>query len=140
MTLIVDASVAVKWIVPETLHPEALVLLGGDEPLEAPDLLLSETANVIWVKHRRGEISRQQGEAGLLSIRAALDRLHPSEVLYERALALAFELDHPAYDCFYIACAEAAGGDMVTADRRLCALAGHAGLGSRVHLLGGAAP
>lgn len=43
----------------------------------------------------------------------------PLRPLAPRAAALARELDHPVYDCFYLALAEAEGAALITADRRL---------------------
>lgn len=51
-----DASVAVKWLVSEEGRREALMLTGPRIERHAPDLMLPECANVIWKKHRRGEI------------------------------------------------------------------------------------
>jgi predicted nucleic acid-binding protein len=47
-----------------------------------------------------------------------LAELCPLATLAERALAIAEELRHPAYDCFYLALAEAKEARLVTADRR----------------------
>ena len=45
MTLVIDASVVVKWLVEEELVDEAAGLLGGSSPLHAPDLIVSEVTN-----------------------------------------------------------------------------------------------
>jgi predicted nucleic acid-binding protein len=58
MTLVIDASVAIKWLVPETLAENAAALLDENNRLTAPDLLLIEFANIIWKKARLGEIRR----------------------------------------------------------------------------------
>ena len=39
-----------------------------------------------------------------------------------RASTIALELDHPVYDCIYLACTEIEGVPLVTADRRLQAV------------------
>lgn len=121
MTWIVDASVAVKWVVPESLHDQARLLLADTDLLETPDLLFPETTNTVWKKIRLGEMTVRQGELALTAIRRFIAVTHPSEGLADRALAMARTLDHPAYDCFYLACAERQGGVLVTADARLCA-------------------
>ena len=53
MTVIVDASVALKWVIEEDGSEAAGALL-LEEPLAAPDLLIVECANVLWAKARRG--------------------------------------------------------------------------------------
>ena len=57
MKLTVDASVVVKWFVPEALSDEARLLLGDRLSLHAPDLVLVEFANTIWKKVRRRELA-----------------------------------------------------------------------------------
>ena len=59
MTVIVDASVALKWVLQEE-GSEAAELLLLEEPLAAPDLLIVECANVLWRKARRGALTRDQ--------------------------------------------------------------------------------
>ena len=46
--------------------------------------------------------------------------LEPMRPLLVRATELAIGLDHPAYDCIYLALAEELSRDLVTADERLC--------------------
>ncbi len=48
-----------------------------------------------------------------------LDQLVPTALLAPRAAAISMLLDHPAYNCFYLALAEQRRATMVTADRRL---------------------
>lgn len=120
MTYIVDASIAMKWVAPEELRAEARALLDDIDRLEAPDLIIPETTNIAWKKCRRGEMSRRQAINAILAIRRLIRVIHPSHTLCERALAMAVALNHPAYDCFYLACAEAVDGVLVTADRQLC--------------------
>lgn len=136
MSLVIDASIAVKWFVREDGHEDALGLLGGAEELQAPDLILGEVANTAWKKHRRGEITRDQAESITAALPHYFVRLWPSRDLTVRALRLALDLDHPVYDGLYLACAEAAGGTLVSADKRLIVLAEKAGLGGRVEPLG----
>jgi predicted nucleic acid-binding protein len=71
--LTVDASIAVKWFVAEPLREEARRLLAHRLHLHAPEILLSEFANTIWKKVRRGEIEDPQpyfDELANLSIRS----------------------------------------------------------------------
>ena len=118
MTWIVDASVATKWFVREDLHAEALLLLARPERLAAPDLIVAEIGNIAWKKCLRGEITRVQAEAMAAGISGFITVLESMSALAERALDLAFELNHPVYDCLYLACAESLGGTLVTADTR----------------------
>lgn len=115
--LVVDASVAVKWVVAEAGTPEAVSLL-STHPLSAPDLLIAECANILWKKVRLIELSAEEAIlASRLLLRAEIE-LHPMRALLEPAARLAIDLDHPAYDCIYLALAMAKGWKFVTADTR----------------------
>ena len=125
MKLTVDASIAVKWYVSEPHSEEARVLLGHRLERYAPDFVLVELANVFWKKARLGQLhDPQRYFQELPRLREAIDLL-PGADLIDRAAQIAVQIDHPVYDCLYLACAEAAGSTLITADRRLAnALAG----------------
>ena len=120
MSLIVDASVAIKWFSPEDLHEQAMdVMLRHAPGLAAPDLIIAEVSNVVWKKTLRGEFARHKAPLVMRAMRICLPTLYPSTVLADRALAIALVVEHPTYDCLYLACAEANHANLVTADRRL---------------------
>ncbi|MFQ5955716.1 MAG: type II toxin-antitoxin system VapC family toxin [Kiloniellales bacterium] len=118
MTYVVDASVAIKWFVEENLSEEAEAILGYGEPLFAPDLLLAEIGNVLWKKVNRGEVAPDQAHEIAVKAEGGIPVLYSIRPLNARALQIALTLDHPVYDCLYIACAEMADGVVVTADER----------------------
>ena len=118
MNVVVDASVAIKWFVPEPLSNEAERLLGGGDALFAPDFLLIECGNIVWKKVRLGELARGDGNAALAALLSGPVSLVDTTPLLERALHLAHEIDHPLYDCLYLATAEAVAATVATADRR----------------------
>jgi predicted nucleic acid-binding protein len=70
VNVVVDASVAIKWFLPEPLSNEAERLLDGGDALFAPDFLLIEFGNVIWKKARLGELARADADAALAALRA----------------------------------------------------------------------
>lgn len=116
--MIVDTSVALKWAVAEEGSDRASTFLGGD--LVAPELLLSELGNALWKKVRQGEIGALQATAAFAEIEAWLPIVSTIPVS-GRGLEIALALDHPVYDCLYLALAEATGWKILTADRRLIA-------------------
>jgi predicted nucleic acid-binding protein len=120
MIRIVDASAAIKWFIREEFHENALQLLDPAATLCAPDLLVTEAASIAWKKAVLGEISRNQAESITACMQDYIPELYPSVSLIRRALQIALSLNHPIYDCLYLACTEVADGTMVTADRRLC--------------------
>ncbi|MDE0693335.1 MAG: type II toxin-antitoxin system VapC family toxin [Gammaproteobacteria bacterium] len=119
MKLIVDASIVVKWLFAEAHSHEARQLLAPKIVLDAPDFILTEVANVIWKKARRKEIPSPHPYIEELANIADAVGLQPSTELVVRAATLAVQIDHPVYDCVYLACAEAAAAPLVTADARL---------------------
>ena len=118
MRLVVDASVAVKWLIAEDGSDAADRLLTDDDDLHAPRLMASEVANALWRKVRLGEIER--GQAGTLT--AALSempvRWSADETVCADAVRLAVVLDRPVYDCVYLALAHRLDARLVTADER----------------------
>lgn len=123
MTFIVDASVAVKWLVDEPDRQAAQNLLDSDERLVAPDFLIVEAGNVLWKKMRRGELTVQQAIAGVRELPTYFEQLARSTPLVPRAVAIATQISHPVYDCVYLACAERFEVPLVTADARFASTA-----------------
>jgi len=119
MSLVVDASIVIKWFVDEPLHENARQILTGREELHAPDLLISEIGNIAWKKIMRGEIGEAHAQSIVSSLHDLPITLHPSVELIDRALQIASAIEHPVYDCLYLACAETVGSRLVTADEKL---------------------
>ena len=116
MTRLVDTSVVIKWFVAEDGQQAAEALIGTS--LVAPDLLLVEVSNVAWKKWRRGEIGEDQAFAAQEAVTSFVSLL-PSQPLAPAALAIALELGHPVYDCYFLAACELNRSPLVTADQRL---------------------
>jgi predicted nucleic acid-binding protein len=115
---VVDATIAVKWVVEEDGTPQAL-MLRRQAKLIAPDLLMAECANVLWKKVQRDELSKEEALLAARLLQAAEIELLPTRSSMEAATRIAIELDQPAYDCVYLALAIDNGCKFVTADERL---------------------
>lgn len=137
-TFVVDASVAVKWLVTEHLSHAAVRLLDARHLLIAPELMFVEVANAMWAMSVRGDFGHGDLEQALdtlllapVAVPASLHELLPS------AIRLASDLAHPVYDCCYLALAVRNRAPVVTADERfLAAVRKHRHLTDSIVFLG----
>lgn len=116
---VVDASVAVKWFVPEQYAGDAVRLLRADLTLLAPDLIWIEVGNVLWKKWRAGELTAAAVQGILDDFRRFPLEIWPAEGLLASAWEIAQVSGRTMYDSLYLALAVAAQTHMVTADRKL---------------------
>jgi predicted nucleic acid-binding protein len=121
-SLIVDASVAVKWLLDHADSERARALQEQDLRLVAPDLVHAEVGSALWKVARAGQITGDKAVEGLKLVVNSFDAFEPIEVLSEQALRLSLELGQPIYDCFYLALAQRDAAPLVTADRKLAKL------------------
>ena len=119
--LVVDTSVAVKWVIPEngigieTDTNLALDLLST--PLVAPDCILAEFANALFKKVKASEIAELQAKQSV-EILPDIITLLPMQSFIGDALDLAFNLQHPVHDCIFLAMAIRHKIELVTADMK----------------------
>ncbi|MGH6719907.1 MAG: type II toxin-antitoxin system VapC family toxin [Alphaproteobacteria bacterium] len=116
MSLVIDASVALKWVLPERDSGAAAVLLG--RTLHAPNLILAECGNVLWAAARRRTLTADRARQCLAFLVSVPIVMASPDRLVESAMDIAFRLDHPIYDCLYLALALREGLPFVTADTR----------------------
>ena len=121
MRLVVDASVAVKWLVAEEDADAADRLAASGQELHAPRLMASEAANALWRKARAGQIEPAEAGAAMALLTDMPVRWNDDETVGADAVRLALALGHPVYDCVYLALAHRIGATVVTADRRFAA-------------------
>jgi predicted nucleic acid-binding protein len=125
-TYVVDASVAAKWVLPETAEPlfdDADRLLqayaAGAIDILVPDLFWPEIGNFLWKAARRGEV---EGERARSALEAMLQRGIPTiatQPILSQALKIALEFERTVYDSTYVALAIETHSTLITADERL---------------------
>jgi len=120
--VIVDANVALKWVLPEDDSPRAARLLEAE--LHAPDFVLIECCNCLRRASRQGLLAAEDAKAVFDFLGRTGIVLSSSARLLPAALDLAQALDHPAYDCLYLALALETDLPLVTADAGLIRAAG----------------
>jgi len=117
--LIVDASVGIKWFIPEVLTAEALSLRSGTFDLHVPAFFDIEITNILWKKTLQGLVSRSQAELLVSQLSALPLTRHADSPQLSAAYDLAERTKRTVYDCLYLAHALQLGATMVTADERL---------------------
>jgi predicted nucleic acid-binding protein len=126
--VIVDASALLVSLA----DAKAARALRGAE-LSAPDLLIPETLNAFW---RLARAKRKVPERAVILTLLDQIRIVPSRPYAARAADLAEQLDHPVYDCLYLALAEADSDILITADVRFARKIRAPALRKRVRLIG----
>jgi len=123
MKYVLDASVAVKLVLPEPDSAKALALEADFRnqihDLIAPDTFPIEVAHALTKAERRGLLLPGQAAARLSRILAYPPDLMPYLPLLSRAVEIAAQARIGVYDCLYVALAEREGCQLVTADLRL---------------------
>jgi len=118
--VVVDASVVIKWYLPEVHGEAALRLLDSPDEFIAPDHLFAETTNAVWKAVRRKELSAAEG----LNIIERLDdevqiKLVSCQDLAVDAYEIAVSFGRSVYDAMYLALAVDRNTRLITADDRL---------------------
>lgn len=120
---VVDASVAVKWVLQEAETMEAQSLLAdwlarGIQPI-APSWFACEVANVLYQQTRRGTVTVSDGRELLRRVLAVVALVDTPAADALRAYEIADRTAQPTpYDCQYLALAERAGCEYWTDDAR----------------------
>lgn len=129
---VVDASVAIKWFIPE-IHSEAsLQTRRLRSRLHVPAFMMLELGNVLAKKIRRKELARHEGDVILKEMKQLPLQRHADERLFPAAYRLALDTRRSLYDCLYLALAEAIDGIMITADRKFYAALADGAYGRRI--------
>jgi predicted nucleic acid-binding protein len=134
-SIILDASVAVSLVVDEPRTQAASEAVVGHE-LVVPEAFWVEVANVLLRKVCESAIDHAEALDAYELLRRLVEYSVSTERLGPLAMGLSMDLDHPVYDCFYLAAAIAHDAPLLTADRALHAAAVAGGYGDAVRLVG----
>ena len=130
--LVVDANVAVGWSA-DSPHSAACVrILRESSALMAADQIVQEVDNAFYQLVRAGTANKERLRDGLEFLPRWFAELLPSASLRSRAMGLALELEHPAYDCFYLALAVSRQVKLISADGRFLRKAAAKGYGNLI--------
>ena len=120
MPIIIDASIAASWILPDEHSPIAEQVL-RDLPQEGgvvPDLFLHEIRNILVTNERRGRIQPTDSAQFLLRLRNL--QLYQDDMQDDQTvMALARKHGLTAYDAAYLETALRRGDTLATFDHSL---------------------
>ncbi|QKQ77009.1 type II toxin-antitoxin system VapC family toxin [Nostoc sp. TCL240-02] len=115
---VLDASIAIKWFIPEVYSDVARRLLASNHTFLVPDFFFPEVGNVLWKRVRRGEDTAENARQTLADLNAVPVEVYLSQSLMPLALDIALQTERAVYDSLYLALAITQQCQMVTADEK----------------------
>lgn len=119
---VVDASVAVKWYLPERSHEKAIRLrdlhVRGSINLAAPTLIYYEVANALRY-HRIFKLSPHDVATAVRALKALRIARMPVEAVWALASRISYDLDISMYDAVYVSMAASRQAPFITSDGTL---------------------
>jgi predicted nucleic acid-binding protein len=122
-SLVLDASAVLRLITHDPIASGWVEQVGQAPLVLAPALMLTEVANALWKLQRSAGLAGMDPQQLLADAADLVDQIEPDRHLQVEALALACHLNHPVYDCLYLALARREAACLLTADQRLQRLA-----------------
>jgi len=120
--LVIDASVAVRWLIPSPDHDRAVALqdLVRERRIQtwAPALQRAEVGNALWKYVRAGRLTAAEAGGSFHAYLAQAPLFHDTESIAEKALQIAVAHGRSVYDCTYLALSLELQCGLVTADRK----------------------
>lgn len=122
--IVIDASVALKWYLPEEDNAAEADLLAVDffkskKELLVPTLFDYEIINTLKVAVARNRISEADALAAITRFQLLKIERHDFLPLQDATFRLALRYQRSAYDAAYLALAEANNTKLYTGDKRL---------------------
>lgn len=121
--IVVDASVAVKWLIPETGEDAAKKLLTDRCQLIAPTLIRIEVSAAVLRAFRENRLPEERARGAIAEWQQMLGdgivHLVPDHEVLGVAVDLSFKSRHPLQDCIYLAVARTMKVELITADDKM---------------------
>ncbi len=123
MNCVLDVSGAFLVMNETEFAQELEKLISGSEKILAPDIYISEATNAAWKYARFEGLSTPLAEKLVANAIGLVDEFHDSLNLWRTAFTLGVTLEHPIYDCLYLALALENTCPLITRDKKLMLLA-----------------
>jgi predicted nucleic acid-binding protein len=117
-SFVVDANVAIKWVLTEIYTDNASRLLSNSYTLFVPDFFFSEIGNILWKQVRFKLLTPEEAQWSYHQIVITPLQIYQSQLLVPLGLDIAIRTQQAVYDCVYLALAVQQKCQMVTADER----------------------
>lgn len=118
MSVVIDATVAVKWYFPEVYCDECLALLDQAEELVVPDLLFTQVGTAVWKRVKSNELKPVVAEGIMSNLSRLPLRRVSNDQLIGDAMKIATLSTRTFQEAIYFALAMRCETPLVTADRR----------------------
>lgn len=115
---VIDASVVIKWFIPERGSIEAIKYLNKNIRLFAPDIIRTEVANTVWKLHARKMLTGDEASKIIENFLFSPIEICSSEALIAPAFDIAIATGRTVYDSLYLALAIERNSVLITADQR----------------------
>ncbi len=115
---VVDASVVIKWFLPQVYADNARRLLTNNHNLLVPDLVFPEVGNILWKEVRFSLATAEEVKAVITAFSALPLQVYASKPLISLAIDIGLKTQRTIYDCLYLSLAVSERCQMVTADKK----------------------
>lgn len=120
-TLVLDASVIIKWFTQEEKREQAINLrenyINGEIEIVVPDLLLYEISNALRFNSNFQEEDIKEAIQSLFDMEISI--IVPVPEILQKTINIAYSKEITIYDALYIALAQIIDFDFITADEKL---------------------
>ncbi len=123
MMVVIDPSAAIEISLYRTYAEDFIRFLEDTLWVGAPDLFISESTNVFWKYHQFENLPIELCEKSLERTIQLVDEFYPTNDLYQEALSVSLQTEHPAYDSMYLVLARRNNATLLTRDKKLYQLA-----------------
>ncbi len=123
MNIVLDTSAGIELALGRGKAKDISSLINEAEWVIAPELYMAEAANTFWKLYYLSNVPLDQCEKALETSVAIIDDFIGSSDLFREAFGLACLAKHPVYDMLFCILARRYNAQLVSLDKKLCALA-----------------